>query len=66
MLPFCQQKSSWYQYLHVKVQFLSIVYTKYQNVLEKKLEGVEFLIQALSKQDVESKMAVTLTYGKRF
>ena len=34
--------------IHMQIVNISIVYTKYQNVPEKNLEGVEFLIQALS------------------
>ena len=43
------------KHLHVKVQYLPIVYTKYDNVPGpvKPMEGVEFLMQAQSKHHAE-------------
>ena len=37
------------KYPNANVQCLSIVFTKYQNVPEQNIEGIEFLIQILSK-----------------
>ena len=37
-----------------------MVYTKYQNALERNMEGAAILIQTLSKQDVELQREVTL------
>ena len=41
------------KYLHVNIQCLAIVYTKYRIAPEENMEGLEFLIQVLSKQFVE-------------
>ena len=48
------------KYLHANVQCLSIEYTKYYNVPEIIMGGVEFLIQALFKEYIELQEAVTL------
>ena len=48
------------KYLHANVQCLFIVYTKYQSVLEIIMGGVEFLMQALSKQYIELQRKITL------
>ena len=60
-LSFSKKIFSWYQISSYKCSlYIFIVYTKYQDVPEINIGGVEFLVQALSKLYVELQRAVTL------